>query len=68
MAGRPVLNRTGLTGRYDIELDWSEDDDEGADVPTLFTAIREQLGLRLEATRAAVQVVVVDHIELPSEN
>ena len=68
VAGRPVLNRTGLTGRYDIELDWSEDDDEGADVPTLFTAIREQLGLRLEATRAAVQVVVVDHIELPSEN
>jgi len=63
-----VLNRTGLTGHYDIEFEWSEDDDQDADVPTLFTAIQEQLGLRLESTRAAVEVVVVDHIELPSEN
>jgi uncharacterized protein (TIGR03435 family) len=68
VAGRPVLNQTGLTGHYSLEFEWSEDDDQDSDVPTLFTAIREQLGLRLEPQKAAVEVVVVDHIELPSEN
>jgi uncharacterized protein (TIGR03435 family) len=68
VAGRPVLNRTGLSGHYAIEFEWSDDDDEDSDVPTLFTALRAQLGLRLEPQKAAVQVVVVDHVELPSAN
>jgi len=68
VAGRPVVNRTGLTGRYTLELEWAADEDGDADVPTLFTAIREQLGLRLEPERAMVEVVVIDHMELPTAN
>jgi uncharacterized protein (TIGR03435 family) len=68
VSGRPVLNRTGLTGSYDIEVEWAADDDDDADAPQLFTAIREQLGLTLEPRKAPVDVVVVDHIEMPSEN
>ena len=69
VAGRPVINQTGLTGRYDIEMDWADDDDDDdIDTPKLLTAIREQLGLALEPRKAQVQVVVVDHMELPSEN
>jgi len=68
VAGRPVLNRTGLSGHYDIEFEWSDDDDQDSDAATLFTAIREQLGLRLEPAKAEVEVVVVDHLELPSQN
>ena len=68
VSGRVVLNRTGLTGHYDMELDWSNDDDDESDQPTLFTAIREQLGLTLESRRAMVEVVVVDRMELPSAN
>jgi len=69
VAGRPVINQTGLTGRYDIEMDWADDDDDDdIDTPKLLTAIREQLGLALESRKAQVQVVVVDHMEMPSEN
>jgi uncharacterized protein (TIGR03435 family) len=68
VAGRPVVNRTGLTGHYNIEFEWSDDDDQDSDAATLFTAIREQLGLRLEPQKAPVQVVVVDRIALPSPN
>ncbi len=68
VSGRPVMNQTGLTGSYDIEIEWAADDDEDADMPTLFTAIREQLGLTLEPRKAAVDVVVIDHMEMPSEN
>jgi uncharacterized protein (TIGR03435 family) len=68
VSGRPVVDRTGLTGRYDLELEWSDDDDEDSAAATLFTAVSEQLGLRLQAEKAPVDVVVVDHIELPSEN
>ena len=50
-------------------MDWADDDDDDdIDTPKLLTAIREQLGLALEPRKAQVQVVVVDHMELPSEN
>ncbi len=69
---RPVLDQTGLTGRYDIELKWTPDDDTGersADAPPgLFTAIQEQLGLKLEVTKGPVRVLVIDHVEKPSAN
>ena len=68
VSGRPVLNQTGLTGSYDIEIEWAADDDDDSDMPQLFTAIREQLGLTLEPRKAQVDVVIIDHIELPSEN
>jgi uncharacterized protein (TIGR03435 family) len=59
--GRPVLDKTGLTGRYLIELTWAPDDD-------LIANIREQLGLNLESQKAAVDTLVIDHIEKPAAN
>jgi uncharacterized protein (TIGR03435 family) len=66
--GRIVLDKTGIKGRYSIDLDWSEDNDIDDDAPSLFTAIREQLGLRLQPQKALVSVLIIDHIEMPSEN
>lgn len=67
---RIVVDRTGLTGIYDYKLSWAGG--LGArgdsDAVTIFTALQEQLGLRLEPQRAPMEVLVVDHIEKPSEN
>ena len=64
---RPVVDRTGLTGTWDMELTFNPDvpDDPR---PSLFTALQEQLGLRLEPSRAPVQLFVIDRIERPSQN
>lgn len=72
--GRPVIDKTALNGRYDIALKWTPDDggtptpDSPDSAPSLFTAIQEQLGLKLESTKGPVQVLVIDHIEEPSPN
>jgi uncharacterized protein (TIGR03435 family) len=58
-----VVDRTGLSGTFALSLEWTPD---GSDKPTLFTAIQDQLGLKLEPERAAVEVVVIDRIERPS--
>ena len=71
MVGGPVIDRTGLTGRYDLKLEWSPDGGAAATAPELsiFTAIREQMGLRLESSRVTIDVVVVDRVErTPTEN
>lgn len=65
---RLVVDATGLKGRYDFTLDWmppSEADNSG---PSLFTALADQLGLRLVSTTGPVKVLVIDHIERPSAN
>jgi uncharacterized protein (TIGR03435 family) len=70
IAGRVVVDKTNLDGRYDLKLQWTPDDavaTEGSP-PTLFTAIEEQLGLQLKAAKEPVAVLVVDHIEAPSPN
>ncbi len=75
--GRPVVDRTGIAGRYDLKLKWTLDDapasqsqnGSSADsAPSLFTALQEQLGLRLEPGKGPVQVLIIDHVEMPSEN
>jgi uncharacterized protein (TIGR03435 family) len=82
--GRTVVNKTALTGNYDYTLQWTPDDvgtpmggDAGpgkgdvspdAGGPTLLTALEEQLGLKLESQKGTVDVIVIDHIDLPSEN
>jgi uncharacterized protein (TIGR03435 family) len=71
--GRPVIDRTGLDGSFDFDLTFAEqsptiDAAAQAQVPALTTAIREQLGLRLESARAPVDVLVIDRIERPTEN
>jgi uncharacterized protein (TIGR03435 family) len=76
--GRTVIERTGLTGTFDVHLTWSLDPLTGPagpagsppDLaePSLFTALQEQLGLRLESAKGPVEVLVIDHIEKPSDN
>jgi uncharacterized protein (TIGR03435 family) len=75
--GRVVVNKTGLTGRYNLTLRWTPDDApapllNGAPDPDappgLFAAIQEQLGLKLESGIGPVPVLVIDHIDKPSEN
>ena len=69
--GRPVIDRTGLEGPFDIDLSFAVQApgvDVQSDVPTLTTALREQLGLRLDSTRAPVDVLVIDRVEPPTEN
>ena len=81
---RPVIDKTGLTDRYDFTLNWRPDEFQfpratpaqrasaianGADtLPDLFTAVQEQLGLKLDATKALVDVLVIDRVSRPSEN
>ncbi|MEO5923481.1 MAG: TIGR03435 family protein [Bryobacteraceae bacterium] len=72
MLARPVLDRTGLDGFFDFELSWvpdlavpAEGDTAGA---TIFTAIREQMGLRLDAAKEPVEVLVIDAVSRPSDN
>lgn len=70
--GRTVVDKTELNGSYDISLHWTPDDAQApaADLadPSFFTALQEQLGLRLESGRGPVEVLVVDQSEKPSEN
>jgi uncharacterized protein (TIGR03435 family) len=65
-AGRLVFDRTGLTGKYDVDLEWAEE--AGSDKPSIFAAVQEQLGLKLESLREPVDVVVIDHVERPTED
>jgi uncharacterized protein (TIGR03435 family) len=67
-AGRLIIDKTGLTGKYQVDLTWAWGDDPNATGPSLFTALQEQLGLKLEPAKAPLDVVVIDHIERPSEN
>jgi len=62
-SGRVVVDRTGLTGPVDFDLTWTAPDAGG---PSLFTAIEEQLGLKLEPTRAPVGIMVIDSAERPA--
>ena len=76
MLSRPVVDSTGLTGSYDIDLQWAAMDlhaDEAAGAtssegPSLFSAVNEQLGLKLVSDRHKFDVFVVDEIRLPSPN
>jgi uncharacterized protein (TIGR03435 family) len=71
---RPVLDQTGLKGLFEIKLDWSPDSiqrpgaNDDLQGPSIFTALQEQLGLKLEGRKAPVEVLVIDHAEMPSEN
>jgi uncharacterized protein (TIGR03435 family) len=77
--GRVVIDRTGIDGKYDIRLKWTPDNPEvnaapGSNVapppsgPSIFTAIQEQLGLKLEPSKGPVRVLVIDSVQMPSEN
>lgn len=70
-----VVDKTGLTGAYDLDLKWTPDDAGplsgdalGGSGPSFFTALQEQLGLKLQSTKGPVETLTIDHAELPSEN
>ena len=76
MAGRPIVDRTGLTGAFDIDLTWAPEQ-QGApgttpapdgDRPSLVTAVQEQLGLKLESQRLPFETLVIDSVERPMED
>jgi uncharacterized protein (TIGR03435 family) len=76
---RPVVDETGLSARYDFDLEFTPDETEfggafagrqntDSDKPGLYTAMQEQLGLKLEATSGPVEILAIDHIEQPTPN
>jgi uncharacterized protein (TIGR03435 family) len=69
---RPVVDQTGLKGRYDFQLKWTVDESkaptDGSAAPGLFTAIQEQIGLKLEPVKAPADMLVIDAVERPSAN
>jgi uncharacterized protein (TIGR03435 family) len=70
-ADRPVLDMTGLQGFFDFTLEWTPDrvqSDPTATGPSLFTALEEQLGLKLQAQKAPIEFLVIDHAEKPGVN
>jgi uncharacterized protein (TIGR03435 family) len=82
LEGRTVLDKTGLSGKYEVTLQWLPEDQlspgtaYGAQAtaapsdsgPSIYTALQEQLGLKLESAKGPVEFLVIDHVERPSEN
>ena len=68
---RPVVDETGIKGKFDFVLEWMRDgavSDDPKAPPGLFTAVQEQLGLKIDATKGPAEVLVIDHVERPSAN
>ena len=77
---RPIVDHTGIVGKYDFKLNWTPDISQGdgrtaapsregqSDAPSLYTAMQEQLGLKFEAAKEPADVMVIDRVEQPSEN
>ena len=68
---RQVIDKTGLKGTADITLKWTDDvaaEQGGSNVISIFTAVEEQLGLKLQPSKGPVDTLVIDHVEMPSEN
>jgi uncharacterized protein (TIGR03435 family) len=65
---RPVKDETGLKGDFAFTLEWAPGLGESDDGPSLFAAIQEQLGLKLTSTKGPIEVLVIDHVDKPSEN
>jgi uncharacterized protein (TIGR03435 family) len=72
IVGRPVVDKTGLTQRFDLTLEWSADlggpTNPDTSSPSIFTALQEQLGLKLEAAKEPTEMLVVERAEKPSDN
>ena len=62
---QPVVDNTGISGSYDFKLTFGADDQSG---PSIFTALQEQMGLRLDDTKAPIETLYIDHIEKPEPN
>jgi uncharacterized protein (TIGR03435 family) len=77
-AGRPITNKTGLTGKFTVHLEYAppegtrlngqQSDPTESTAPSIFTALQEQLGLKLESSKGPGEYLIVDHVERPAEN
>jgi uncharacterized protein (TIGR03435 family) len=68
-AGEPVVDKTGLAGEYDVRLRHAAANDVNSTLPSIFTAVQEQLGLKLQPDKVPVEYLVVDHADrVPTEN
>jgi uncharacterized protein (TIGR03435 family) len=65
---RTVIDKTGLKGEFDFKLEWAPDQAVDSSGPSIIAALQEQLGLKLEAKKGPVEIIVIDHIEKPSGN
>ena len=63
----PIVDKTGIAGRFDFHLEFARDMADDAGI-SIFTAVQEQLGLKLMPDKGPVEVLVIDHVEKPSEN
>jgi uncharacterized protein (TIGR03435 family) len=67
-AGCPVEDNTGLKGNFDFEIEWSPQETPDSTYPSLFTVLKEQLGLKLQPAKGAIETLVIDQIAHPSAN
>ena len=68
-AGRPVIDKTGIAGNFDFELAYARDDDLDSSLPSFFTALQQEYGLRLEPAKIPLELLVIDGVEkIPTEN
>jgi uncharacterized protein (TIGR03435 family) len=67
-AGRTIEDRTGLQGTYDFQIQWAPEPSPDSDDPSLFTVLKEQLGLKLQPAKGPIETLVVDQVERPSAN
>ncbi len=67
-AGHPVEDHTGLNGSFDFQIEWAPDETPDSADPPLITVLKEQLGLKLQPAKGAIEIVVIDRISQPSAN
>ena len=68
-AGKPVVDQTGISGRFDFALRYAPEDATDSSLPSLFTALQEQLGLKLQSQKVPLQKFIIDHVErIPQDN
>ncbi|MFT4113443.1 TIGR03435 family protein [Silvibacterium sp.] len=65
-ADRPVEDHTGVSGSFDFHMEWSPDEIPDSTNPSLFTALKEQLGLKLQPAKGSIPLFVIDRIAPPS--
>jgi uncharacterized protein (TIGR03435 family) len=68
-AGDPVIDKTGISGNYDFKLSYAPANDPDSNLPSIFTALQEQLGLKLVPQKVPIDFLVIDHVDkVPTEN
>jgi uncharacterized protein (TIGR03435 family) len=69
LVGSPIVDATGIKGNFDIRLKFTQEGDVNSPLPSIFTALQEQLGLKLVSRKVPLEMIVIDHVEkVPSEN